>query len=99
MRLSLIERKWFASRVPGQSGTTPLNDIKRRYYVSQLGSVPSVNSLTDLEKRWLRATITANGKTPTGDSLADLWTQLVASAGLRVSKRIDENRQTYFLNT
>ncbi len=97
--LSTLERSWFAQRVAGAVGTTPLNDIKRQYYVAQLGAVPSVNPLDDLEKRWLRKIIADNGATPSGNELSSLWTQVVSSVvGLRVSKYMDENKQTYFRN-
>lgn len=95
--LSQLERSWFAQKVAGVLGTTPLNDIKRRYYASQLGEV-NINSLNDLEIRWLRKVITDNSATPSGNELSGLWAQAVASAGLRVSKYTDENKQTFYRN-
>jgi hypothetical protein len=95
--LSVLEKKWFSEHVTGTNPRTPLNDLKRRYYVSQVGSGASTD-LTDLEKQWLRKDITNNGGTPTGESLSDLWIQAIATRSLRVSKFIDENRQTYYRN-
>lgn len=100
VNLGAVERTWFAKRVTGQSATTPLNDLKRLYLVAQIGGpAADVNALNDLERQWVRSLIVANGATPQGDKLSDLWTQLVASAGFRASKFLRENRLTYFLNT
>jgi hypothetical protein len=95
--LSEVERSWFAQRIPGTLGTTPLNDIKRKYYMSELGGT-DVRFLGDLEVQWLRKVITAAGGTPSGNYSADLWKQAVDSAGLRVSNSTDENKQTYYRN-
>lgn len=97
--LSQLERTWLAQRVAGQLGTTSLNDIKRRYYVSQIGgSAANVQSLHDLEVQWLRKDIIDNSGTPNGDAVSDLWKQAVATRGLRVSQFLDENRKTFYLN-
>ncbi len=97
--LSQLERTWLAQRVSGQLGTTPLNDIKRRYYVSQIGGAAAdVRSLDDLEKQWLRKDITDNLGTPNGDELSSLWIQALSARGLSVNKFINENKKTYYLN-
>lgn len=72
------------------------NDVKRKYYLSQVGG--DANSLVDLERRWLRKDITDNSGVPSGGELSDLWKQALAARGLRVSKFIDENKKTYYLN-
>lgn len=95
MTFTEIERQWFVTRVPGLS-RVPINDLKKQYYTSQVGTS---GTLGDLEKQWLRKTITDNGGTPNGNQVSDLWTQLLASASLRVSKSTDENKMTYYLNT
>lgn len=99
MTLSQVERTWFATRVPGQLSTTPLNDLKRAYYASQLGPSVHIHDLVDAEKQWLIKTIRDNAGTPAGNQLSDLWVQLLASAGLRVSKYMDENKTTYYVST
>ena len=97
--LSQIERSWLATRVAGQTGQTPFNDLKRRYYVSQIGGASSdVKSLIDLERQWLRKDITDNSGVPNGGEVSDLWKQALAARGLRVSQFIDENKKTYYLN-
>ena len=96
---SQIERSWLADKVTGIIGTVPVNDIKRRYYVSQIGGASAdVNSLVDLERQWLRKDITDNSGVPNGGELSDLWKQALAARGLRVSQFIDENKKTYYLN-
>lgn len=95
--LSQLERSWFAQKISGLPATTPLNDIKRKYYMSQIGGA-DVRYLSDLEVQWLRKVITTAGGTPTGNYLADLWKQAVGVNGLRVSKSMDENKQTYYRN-
>lgn len=94
-----VERTWFATRVPGQLSTTPLNDLKRAYFAEQLGASAHIHDLDDAEKQWLRKVITVSGGTPTGMQLSDLWIQLLASSGLRVSKYMDENKKTYYVST
>ncbi len=95
--LSELERSWFIQKVPGLPVTTPLNDIKRQYYMSQLPGT-DVRFLSDLEMQWLRKTITDAGGTPSGSYPADLWRQLIGVSSLRVSKSMDENKQTYYRN-
>lgn len=95
--LSELERSWFSQKSPGLSATTSLNDIKRRYYMSQLPGT-DIRFLSDLEMQWLRKTITTAGGTPSGEYPADLWRQLVGINSLRVSKSMDENKQTYYRN-
>ncbi len=97
--LSQIERSWLADKVAGTLGTTPFNDIKRKYYVSQIGGASAdVKSLVDLERQWLRKDITDNSGVPNGGEVSDLWKQALAARGLRVSQFIDENKKTYYLN-
>ena len=97
--LSQIERSWLADKVTGIIGTVPVNDIKRRYYVSQIGGASAdVKSLSDLERQFLRKDITDNSGVPVGGELSDLWKQALAARGLRVSQFIDENKKTYYLN-
>ena len=97
--MSQIERSWLADKVAGILGTTPFNDIKRKYYVSQIGGASAdVKSLVDLERQWLRKDITDNSAVPNGGEVSDLWKQAQAARGLRVSHFIDENKKTYYLN-
>lgn len=97
--LSQIERSWLADKIAGTLGTTPINDIKRQYYVLQIGGLSAdVKSLSDLERQWLRKDITDNSGTPNGDEISDLWKQALAARGLRVSQFLNDNKKTFYLN-
>lgn len=97
--LSSLERTWMQTHVTGSTPTMSLNDLKRQYFLSQINKTGvDINSLPALEDEWLRLQITTNGGTPAGRHTSDLWTQLVAILGLRVSKYLDENKQTYYRN-
>ncbi len=97
--LSELERSWFSQRVSGVSSTTPLNEIKRKYYMEQIGTASlDIRFLDDLEMQWLRKAITDGGGTPVGQHMSGLWKQLVAVNSLRVSNSLDENKQTYYRN-
>lgn len=99
--LSELERSWFQIRgnMNGLSvnAGTPLNELKRRYFISQIGgAAANINSLEDLEKQWLRAVI-GSGVSNTR-YLADLWRQAVGAKGLSVSVRMEENKKTFYRN-
>ena len=98
--LTVAERTWFAERVTGSTGRTPLNDLKRNYYVSQIGgSAASINDLNDLERQWLRKRIDDNSATVQDTRhVEDLWRQAVASEGFTVSRYVNENKLTFYLN-
>ena len=97
--LSILERQWLSTHVTGTTSLTPINDLKRRYYMSQIGCVSAdVKSLVNLEQQWLRKDITDNSGTPNGSEVSDLWKQALTARGLRVSQFINENRQTYYRN-
>lgn len=99
-RLSEVERNWFVKKLGGANPTDSLNDVKRRYYISVIGGASAnVRYLDDLEKQWVRSVIVVNGATPSGKFLGDLWKQLNASAGVRVSRNLDENKLNYYLAT
>lgn len=93
--LSELERSWLAFRVP--VGT--VNDMRRRYYISQIGGLAAnVNDLDDLERQWLRKVIVANGGTPAGRYVAGLWRQVVSVLGYRVSNNLSDNKSTFYRN-
>ena len=100
VKLSQQERRWFATLVAGTTSQTPLNDIKRRYFISQIGGVSAdIKSLPDLEIQWLRKAITDAGATPVETSYtSELWRQLVSALSLNVSRYENENKLTFFTN-
>ena len=93
--LSELERSWLATRVLAG----PVNDMKRRYYISQVGgAAANSNDLDDLEKQWLRKLIVAGGGTPSGGYVAGLWRQAVSVLGYRVSNILTDNKSTFYRN-
>lgn len=98
--LSALERTWLATHTTGTSSQTPLNDIKRRYFVSQIGgSAADINSLGDLEAQWLRSVIVTAGGTPSSTQFtSQLWKEAVIALGYRVSNYLNENKLTFYLN-
>lgn len=98
--LSQAERTWFATHTTGTTSQTPLNDIKRRYFISEIGGASAdIKSLGDLESQWLRKAITDAGGTPVSTGYtSELWRQLVGALNLTVSKYEPENRLTFYLN-
>jgi len=98
--LNEIERAWMLKQLNSAlySSTTPFNDIKRDFYISILGANSERKSLGDMEKVWLVSAITTAGGTPVHFETSDLWKELNAIEGFRVSKSTDENKMTYYLN-
>lgn len=74
----------------------PLDEMRKQFYRVN-GGVGSF--LTELEKSWLKSSITTAGGTPIGNYKSALWQQLNAVSGFRVSHFEDENKFTYFINT
>ncbi len=73
----------------------PLAEMRMQFYRENGGSG---STLIELQKNWLRFAVTAAGGTPQGKQDSDLWKQLNAVSGLRVSAFINDNRKTYYLN-
>lgn len=86
------EKDWFIKK----TGTNaPINELKLRYYKSQGASG---SYLGELETNWLRIAIVAAGGISNGNQASDLWIQLNAASGFRVSKYTDENKLLYYLS-
>jgi hypothetical protein len=100
INLTTAQRKWLMTHTTGVSAQTPLGDILRKYYVSQIGGLSAnVHALGDLEKQWLRKAIVDAGATPVNTKwVSELWKQIVGALGLRVSKYEKENKLTFYLN-
>jgi hypothetical protein len=94
--LSQLERDWFHKNVSSSQNTTPIDDLKRAYYKTQ-GAIGF--SIGELEQSWLAKKIVSLGGAVVSSYPADLWAQLVGISGLRVSRRINENKMTYYINT
>jgi hypothetical protein len=79
-------------------GTTPMNDIVRRFYVESLGTSSDINSIADMETLWLIKEINALSGTPDSTYASDLWKQLNSLKGFKVARSIDENKIIFYLN-
>lgn len=99
--LTAIERSWLLTHTTGTTAQTPLNDIKRRYFVSQIGGpAADVKSLNDLERQWLRKVITDALGTPSATIYTEqLWKEAVSALGYSVSKFLNQNKINFYLNT
>jgi len=84
-----VEYNWLKK----QTGVTSkyINEMWGQYFEAQ-----NVEDEVD----WLKKTINALGETPQATRFVSrLWVQLLTKKGYRVSKLINENRDTYFRRT
>lgn len=90
--LSKAKRDWLIAHLTGGAEPTEqLGSIERRFLIQEVGS--------DSEKQWLRQVISDNGGTPSGTIYeGELWKEANAVLGLDVSKRMEENQLTFYLN-
>lgn len=95
-RLSEVERAFFVRNLGGALTKRPLNDIKREYFISQIGG-NQFSGLNDLETRWLRGIVVDDSQTPV-ENKAGLWKQAVISVGGTVSQFETDNKITFYLN-
>jgi hypothetical protein len=98
--LTAIEKRWLLTHTTGVTSQTPLNDIKRKYFVSEIGGTAAdVKSLNDLERQWLRKVIVDASGTPSVTIYTEqLWKEAVSALGYTVSKFLNENKTTFYLN-
>ena len=98
--ISALERQWFMEKTTGFTAQTPLNQMKKVYFLAELNVDPAnYTSMVVLEDMWLRQVIVDNGDTPAeGDGTSALWQQAVASIGATPSIYINENKSRYYQN-
>lgn len=98
MDLTAIQRQYYQTKVTGATAQTPLHELEMSYWRSRVGG--STKFREQLEKEWLNYEIGQAGGTPSGSKYSEqLWRELVTALGLRVSKYVNENKLTFFLNT
>ena len=98
-RAGQLAREWIGRKIAGDSSAITLSQMKRQYYMEQLGSgAAKSDNLDVLEKKWLRKWIVDNGGTPVGNYNSDLWAQAVAILSTPVSKNQTENQVLFYLN-
>ena len=97
--LSQIEREWFSAKNPGTTAQKPLSQLKREYYISDIGATSSGTRMEELEIAWLVKYINNKGGTPTeGSSISALWKDVVLAIGLTPSNYINENKILFYLS-
>ena len=98
--LQQLEREYFVRKVGGANNTEPLNNIKRRYFVSFLTGYsvgPNVH-LDELESNWLVKTITDKGGTVNDDDdYTALWKIAVAQFGQTPSAYLADNQRIFYV--
>ena len=94
-----LERDWYLTRVDGATAQTPIGQIKRTYWISQLGATASNYGSGDLESRWLLKVIRDAGDTPSNEkSMATLWKEAVVAIGKEPTPRMKENQMIFYRN-
>lgn len=97
--LNQKEREWISAKVTGVTAQTPLNQIKRMYYISYIGgTIPPTVSLADLEARWLDKYIRTQAGTPSSKDLSTLWKEAVVVIGQTPSKFLNDNKIIFYSN-
>jgi len=100
--LQQLEREYFVKKVGGANNSEPLNNIKRRYFVSFLTGYPVGPGvhLDELESSWLVKTITDKGGTVNDDDdYAALWKIAVAQFGQTPSGYLADNQRMFYVNS
>lgn len=97
--LNQKEREWISAKVTGATAQTPLNQLKRMYYISYVGgTIPPTVSLTDLEIRWLDKYIRTLLGTPSSKDISTLWKEAVVSIGQTPSNFLNDNKIIFYSN-
>ena len=97
-RLSEVERLYYVHKIGGASPTTPLNQIKRQYWISIVGGTAQT-PFNQLEGEWMTHVISNSGLIPINpNSDAELWRQMVITIGLSPTKNINQNKILFYIS-
>ena len=97
--LNQKEREWISVKVTGATAQTPLNQLKRMYYISYIGgTIPPTVTLADLEAQWLDKYIRILLGTPSSKNLTSLWKEAVVAIGQTPSNFLNDNKITFYSN-
>lgn len=98
--LTAVERNYFVRKLGGAANTDPLNNIKRKYFYSYIGSdVGPTTPLHQLEKMWLAKLINTAGVGSINiKNESDLWKNAVLAIGQTPSPYINNNKMKFFIN-
>lgn len=88
-----IEWSWFATHISGFTTNTPIEDLKRAYFVSIVGEQAKDEDVHSLEKRWLHSLTGVGAST---SNYGDLWREAVVGAGQTPDNDITQNKIIYF---
>lgn len=92
IRLEELEYSWFAQKNPaGVATNAPTEDLRRAYYISQVGEQGVHEDLLQLELRWLRSLTGV-----TSNQHDEAWLQAVAGAGLTPQGSTVANKILYY---
>lgn len=109
-RLSIAKRQYFLAHATGPVAATPAGQTERTYMVQYIQTneaglnaaqkaIVQQQPFDELEFRWIRAWITANGGTPPNNGYqSSHWAHAVAMLGKTPSKRMSANMMTFYLN-
>lgn len=89
MRLSELERTWFATRT--DNANEKLNDMKRQYFGNKVGDANGNTPIDELEKKWLQSVAGVSS-----DDFSVLWSEVNAASSYPVSNYMDENKRTFY---
>ncbi len=92
--LSELERAYFA-RKTGLTQQTPLNQLKRVYWSTQIAGTTPQTPMRQLETNWLVSVIGAAGITPS-KWIGDQWSQMVTAISQVAVKQITQNKRLFY---
>ena len=92
--LNQLEREWLSARVTGATAQTPLNQLKRNYYIGFLGPNFGGAHIWELETAWLTKYISEKGGV-VGDNL---WASAVSLIGQVPTVYLNQNKILFYLH-
>jgi hypothetical protein len=95
--LSQIEREYFSRKIGGSTSQEPLNQLKRRYWISYL-SPTTPKTFAELESEWQDKFIDDNGGTQEEKYSFGAWAEMVILIGLIPTKSYNDNKRLFYLN-
>lgn len=96
-RLSEVARAYFIRKLSESvPSTTPLNAIKRRYWIKFVGGFTATTPFQEMERAWISKVLSDAGLTET--EWGDTWKAMVVSIGKTPSPRSQENQLIFYLN-
>ncbi len=99
VRLSEVERKYFLRKLNEDlPSTTPLNDIKTRYWRVFLGGYNATSSFNDMRQAWMTKVIGAAGGDSDDQNWGDMWRNMVLAIGQVPVLSATANMMIFYIN-